>query len=326
MDSPSVAVVILNWNGIKDLTPCLVSLEKSTWENREIIVVDNGSSDDSCALVLSQFPSVTLLSLKENLGYAGGNNVGIEYALKKEHAFILLLNNDTIVDSLMLEHFVKYGQAHPEIGIVGGWPLLFSDPSRLDHVGGKWNGKTGYFDLIGRGEPSSFEYEGELDYVCGCSIFIRKTVFEKIGVLEPSFFLFWEESDFCMRAKRAGFRISFCKQATLLHKVSASFIGGSCHKLYFFWRNRFLWMERNCSPKERWRLTWRVLLPEVLNLYKLLFLKKTQLFLLKFLRSKKDLSKKKQKIAQYRASLQGVADYRCKKFGNGPAWIYPSRL
>ena len=236
MSLPSIAVVILNWNGSSDLLACLSSLEKESWQNKEVIVVDNGSSDESCELVQKQFPSTTLLALKENLGYAGGNNVGISYALEKGHDFILILNNDTLVSAHFLTQFVSFSRENPAVGIIGGWPCLMSNPSKLDHLGGKWNPQTALFDFIGKEEPSHSTIEEEVDYVCGCSIFIKRAVFEKIGLLEPAFFLFWEEADFCMRAKKSGFKIAFCKKAVLLHKVSSSFTGGKPHTHYFWWR------------------------------------------------------------------------------------------
>ncbi len=318
----SIGVVILNWNGKEDTLNCLASFQESTYKNFELIVVDNGSTDDSVSCVKEKFPDVTLLETSKNLGYAGGNNVGISYALKKNHAFVLLLNNDTVVSKDMLKSFMESAEKNPGVGIFGGVPLLFSNPEKLDHLGGNWNRKKAQFELIGRGEKSSFSWKEPLDYVCGCCMLIRKEVFHKIGVLEPDYFLFWEEADFCMRAKRAGFDTAVCHEATLLHKVSASFIGGSIHKTYFWWRNRFLWIKRNCPVKERLSISLRVLLPELFHIYKLRLIKSAELRLLKIMRSKKDLEQKQLKIRQYQAALQGFRDYLNNHFGNGPAWIF----
>lgn len=318
----SIGVVILNWNGKEDTVNCLASLQGSSYKNFEPIVVDNGSTDDSVACIQKKFPDVTILETSKNLGYAGGNNVGISYALKKNHAFVLLLNNDTVVDRDMLKNFIETAEQNPSVGIFGGMPFLFSNPEKLDHLGGKWNSKKAQFELIGKGKDSSFSCEEPLDYVCGCCILIRKEVFYKIGCLEPAYFLFWEEADFCMRAKKAGFGIQVCYKAKLLHKVSASFIGGSIHKTYFWWRSRFLWIQRNCSLKERVSISLRVLLPELSHIYKLRVIKSLELRLLKLMRSQKDLQKKQLKIRQYQAALQGFHDYLNNHFGNAPAWIF----
>ncbi|HUD00723.1 MAG TPA: glycosyltransferase family 2 protein [Rhabdochlamydiaceae bacterium] len=311
-----LTVVILNWNGINDTLACLASLQ-----NVDIVVVDNGSSDDSVAAIAQQFPGVVLLETGKNLGYAGGNNVGIEYALKLGADLVLLLNNDTIVDRHFIAALLKSAQEHKNVGIFGAYPLRLSDPEKLDHLGGRWNSQKASFDLIGLGADKGFKTDQPLDYVCGCSILVRKEVFEAIGLLEPTFFLFWEEADFCMRAKKAGFDIGISYEATLLHKVSASFVGGAPHKTYFWWRGRCLWMERNCSKEEKERLYQTVVLPELRHLLKLRILKSCQFLLLRLLQ-KKNLSQKKGKLLQYRAALEGYRDFNKASFGSGPSWLF----
>jgi len=268
-----LSVVILNWNGKNDTLACLTSLEQTEAPPFDMIVVDNGSTDDSVVEIAKRFPQITLLETGQNLGYAGGNNVGIEHALKQGTDLILLLNNDTIVDRHFIAALLKSAQEAPNLGIIGAYPIRMTDPEKIDHLGGRWNNVTATFDLIGLGAQIGFKSDQTLDYVCGCSILIRKQVFEKIGLLEPTFFLFWEEADFCMRAKKAGFDIGVCYEALLLHKVSASFVGGTPHKTYFWWRGRCLWIERNCSKEEKERLYQKVVLPELRHILKLRLLK-----------------------------------------------------
>ncbi len=318
-----LTVVILNWNGKNDTLACLASLQNVEAPSFNIVVVDNGSHDDSVTAISQQFPTVTLLQTGKNLGYAGGNNVGIEYALKQGTDLVLLLNNDTIVDRNFISALLKSSEEHKNVGIFGAYPLRFVDPEKLDHLGGKWNSSKASFDLIGLGASKGFRTEEPVDYVCGCSILVRRQVFEKVGLLEPTFFLFWEEADFCMRAKKAGFEMGISYEAQLLHKVSASFVGGTPHKTYFFWRSRFLWIERNCSQEEKNRLYQTILLPELRHLFKLRVIKSTQFFLLRLLQ-KKNLSQKKGKLLQYRAALEGYRDFRKASFGGGPDWLRTS--
>jgi len=313
----STAILILNWNGKSDTLQCLASLQHLP---AEIVVIDNGSTDGSADAIRVSFPNTTVLETGANLGYAGGNNVGIEYALGKGHEFIFLLNNDTIVSPDILKAFHEEAALHPQVGIFGARACRFSDPSKLDHLGGIWNPKKAAFDLIGFGESADFTYAGELDYVCGCSIFIRRTVFKKIGLLEPKFFLFWEEADFCMRAKRAGFEIGVCNPAHLLHKVSASFQGGKPHTAYFWWRSRFLWLSRNLAPKARLKIYGAPLAREIGKLYKHILLKKLQLLL-----SRTNQEQRKTKLLHYQAAIAGFHDYLWGKFGKGPSWIYTRR-
>jgi len=311
-----LAIVILNWNGKNDTLACLQSLPKDQW----IVVVDNGSTDDSVEAIQKQFPEVTLLMTGKNLGYAGGNNVGIKHVLNEGADLVLLLNNDTIVDQECIPALLEAARISPQTAIFGAYPLRMSDSTKLDHLGGIWDHSTATFKLVGLKASDGFQTNEALDYVCGCSILIRRSVFEKIGHLEEKFFLFWEEADFCRRAKKAGFGIDICYAARLYHKVSASFIGGSVHKTYFWWRGRFLWIERNCSPQERKDLFRKILFPEIRHLFKLRCIKGIELAILKFLR-KSNLSQKESKLLQYRSAIQGYSDYKNNKFGNFPSWI-----
>jgi GT2 family glycosyltransferase len=182
---------------------------------------------------------------------------------------------------------------------LGAYPLRFSDPHLLDHLGGIWNSKTATFELMGLNQPKGFKTKKPLDYVCGCSILIPRKVFETIGLLEPKFFLFWEEADFCWRAKKGGFGIEVCYEAHLLHKVSASFTGGTPHKTYFWWRGRLLFIERNCPEEKKW-LYKNVLRPQMRRNLKLFLLKK-------LLFNKKQL--------QYKAALSAWRDFHKQRFG-----------
>ncbi|MBI2742730.1 MAG: glycosyltransferase family 2 protein [Chlamydiales bacterium] len=321
--SPFISIVILNWNGKRDTLACLESVAKIDYPRFETILVDNGSTDDSVKAVREKFPGVTLLETGANLGFAGGNNVGIAHALKTGADAILLLNNDTEVDPGLLKAFAAQLKNQPEAGILGATIYLFDERERLDHLGGNWNKKRAAFDFIGHRERVTNQVKTlALDYVCGAALLARREVFEKVGELEPLFFLIWEEADFCMRAKRAGFLSMTCPDAQIWHKVSASFVGGKRHTTYFWWRNRLLWIERNCSRMEILSLYLRVLLPEISHLLKLRLLKGLQLHCLGFLQSPEKKAEKRQKLTQYRAALRGISDYLLRRFGSAPPWIF----
>lgn len=297
-----LTVIILNWNGKNDTLACLSALH-----HQDTVIVDNGSSDDSVSTIKKAFPQITLLETGKNLGYAGGNNVGIEYALKQGADQILLLNNDTIPSPYFIATLQAKAQ---ENTIFGAYPLRMTEPNKLDHLGGVWNRQSANFDLVGFKAPRGFHAEKPLDYVCGCSILIPRAVFDVIGLLEPNFFLFWEEADFCWRARKAGFQIRVCYDAELLHKISASFTGGAPHKIYFWWRGRLLWIERNCTPKEKRYLYKTVIKPKLRHLLKLYLFKRLQCFF-----PSKNLAQKKEKLLQYKAALAGYRDFRKGYFG-----------
>jgi GT2 family glycosyltransferase len=312
-----VAVVIVNYNGKHITLECLKSFEKVSYPFFELIVVDNGSRDDSAAAIRSHFPHVTLFETGENLGFSGGNNIGILYALKTAADYILLLNNDTIVDPHCLQAFVTSFQKHPNAGILGAKIYRFDFPDQFDHFGGMWNRSKAQFDLIGHrivDDHCSWEEEKEVDYVCGCALMAKREVFERIGLLEPRFFLYWEESDFCFRAKKIGFKVFTCPQAKVWHKISAS-IQSKTYATYFWWRNRLFWVERNCSLREKMKISLFVFLPEIFKLYKLKMLRKLQLLFFA-------THERRERYLYYRAACQGVQDYLLRRFGKGPDWLY----
>lgn len=310
-------VIILNWNG-KNLTlDCLRSLKKVQTPH-QVILVDNGSTDGSIQAFKEQFPRAFIIETGKNLGYAGGNNVGIEYALKQGASHLLILNNDTTVDPFFLEAFLEKDEP-----ILGAKTLDYSNQKKLDHLGGNWNPQKGQFDLIGcQEEEKKWTISIPLDYVCGCALFVKAEVFKKIGLFDPRFFLFWEEADWCSRALKAGYQPTFCPKAKIIHKGSASFTGGAAHTTYFWWRNRLFWIERNCSKKEKRKLYLHVLIPEMIHLMKLYLLKSVQFFFIKWSKQEEKHLKRKNQLRIYKAALAGIKDYYIGRFGNGPSWIF----
>ncbi len=318
---PRIAIIILNWNGKQDTLACLESLGKLTYSNFEVIVVDNGSTDGSQAVIREYFPNHTLIQNTENLGFAEGNNVGLRVALQGGADLFFLLNNDTVAAADILERFLETFQAHPDAGILGAKILLFDQRQTLDHLGGMWNSRTGTFAFTGMNTPEEqWQTADELDYVCGAGMMIKKSVIEAVGCFDPRFFLIWEESDYCFRARIAGFKVLTCPQAKVWHKVSASFTGGKPHSAYYWWRNRLLWIEKNCSTQEKASLYFRILIPEILHKIKIQLLKKSQLLIYKVLKLN-NIKEKENKLIQNRAILCAFRDYLLRKFGKGPDWI-----
>lgn len=252
---PKVTIVVLNWNGKDDTLECLASLNQLDYPNYEVVVVDNGSTDDSVEAISKQYPDVTLLQTRANLGYAGGNNVGIRWAMEHGADFVLILNNDTIIDPNLLSALVEAARIVPEAGIYGSKIYFYDRPEILWFAGGRWLTDAVRLEHVGYGQkdgPEFVDYR-ECDYVTGCALFARAEVFRKIGLLDESFFLTYEETDWCYRARDKGYRCLVVPQAKLWHKVSSSF-GGSTSPLvtYFMTRNKLLWAKKYCSQTE-WR-------------------------------------------------------------------------
>ncbi len=234
MSPPKVSIIILNWNGQKDTIDCLKSLEYLNYPDFEIILVDNGSTDESVSNFKSQIPNfknkISLIENKENLGFSAGNNAGIKYALGKKTDYVLLLNNDTIVESEFLKELVGVGEQNSQptadqpkaekIGILGPKIYFFDDPQRIWFAGGKFNWISGS-SHIGFGEIDDGQYEisKKVSFITGCAMLIKKEVFEKIGFLDERFFLYYEDTDFCLRAKKRGFKCVFVPRAKIFHKI-----------------------------------------------------------------------------------------------------------
>ena len=256
---PSVWIVVLNWNGLTDTRACLESLRQLNYADHRIIVVDNGSTDGSVDALRSaeSLLSIEILEAGGNLGYAGGNNVGIRYALDRGADFILILNNDTTVDAMLLDELVSAAERHPEAGCFGPWIFYMHDPDRLWFTRSAWEPAVSAFTAPGKGRLAS-ELPSETtstEYVCGAALFFRASVARQIGLFDERFFLVYEDSDWCFRARRAGFGCVTVPLARVWHKIGTSF-GSEASPLrtYFSVRNKLLWAEKNVSRREWWRI------------------------------------------------------------------------
>ena len=255
---PRIVVVILNWNGRDDTLECLESVEKIDYPNFGVIVVDNGSCDDSVAAIHAAFPRVEVIETGANLGFSGGNNAGIKRALELGADYVLLLNNDTEVDERLLRAFVSAAERFPNAAAFSAKIYFFHDRYRIWHAGTRWDSDTCRFVHIGEGLQDDHDGDViacETDYACGCAFFVAAARLQKIGLLDDAFFLYFEETDWCYRARRAGYASVFVPEAKLWHKVAVSFGGdGSPLAIYFVTRNRLLWAARHARFWSRPRI------------------------------------------------------------------------
>jgi GT2 family glycosyltransferase len=247
LQRPRLFTVVLNWNGMEDLMECLRSGKGSTYHN-EIIVVDNGSTDGSVTALAQQFPDVLVIETGENLGF-GANNLGISQALQRGADYVLLLNNDTWVDARCFDRLIQVAEENPQVGILSPRICYYSDPELIWYDGGNLERVNGFWKHQHVNENSRVasvsDEAREVDYICGCAMLIRREVIEHIGGLNSRFFMYWEDGDFSLRARNAGFRLLHVPSAIVLHKVSRS-IGGSESPdvLYYMERNRYFFSAR----------------------------------------------------------------------------------
>ena len=244
MKSPRVAIIVLNWNGIGDTLECLASVYRIRHDNLCVVVVDNGSMDDSCSRIRDEYSQVQLLENKANLGFAEGNNVGIRHALEGGADFIFLLNNDTVVDPQIITELLAAARINDGVGIYGCKIFYFADPGKIWYSGATWDPEECQFVH----DCADITDTAVTDYACGCAMFISRSTLETVGLMDPVFFLTYEESDWCYRALRLGVKSYCVPAAKVWHKISASF-GGSASPVitYFMTRNLLLWAERNLS-------------------------------------------------------------------------------
>lgn len=253
----SVLVVVLNWNGEFDTLECLASLTKVTYPKHEIVVVDNASSDTSAERVSQDYPDVHLIRNNTNLGYAGGNNVGISFGLKKNFDYILLLNNDTTVSPEFLEPLVEAMEAAPEAA--ASQPKLYyhHEPDLFWCTGSTFDETNLEFVFENhkiRDDRHSFERVVPVQVCVGAALMLRTSVIRKIGALDENLFLMHEESDWCFRARKHGHICLFVPRSHVWHKVSASLGVASPLMVYFESRNLLRWGQRHLGALDRARL------------------------------------------------------------------------
>jgi GT2 family glycosyltransferase len=245
MSEPSVAIIILNWNGKDDTLECLKSLESVIYSNYRTILVDNGSTDGSVQAIREAFPDVQLIETGKNLGFAAGNNVGIKVALDEGFDAILLLNNDTTIDPQFLTVLVIELCQSPDIGATNSAIYYYDEPQMIWSAGGTIDWKTGisYQRHINETDHRQLE-RADVDYGVGASILMRREAVLSVGMLDPDFFLYYEETDWCCRARDAGFSTVLAPRSKIYHKVSRSMEGRSCTQLYYFTRNRLHFLKK----------------------------------------------------------------------------------
>ncbi|ATG90445.1 glycosyltransferase family 2 protein [Methylomonas koyamae] len=246
--SPLIAIILLNWNGKTDTSECIASIRNLNYKNYEIIVVDNNSSDDSVRSLFNEYPGLTILQTGKNLGYSGGNNFGINWAIKNNADYILLLNNDTIISNDLLNSFINASSLLPSKSILGAKIYFYDNPDTIWFAGGRWLTQLNNFEHIGYGQKDDGHFSEivEVDYITGCALFSSTAAFREIGLLDDNFFLTYEETDWCYRAKLAGYRCYVIPEAKLWHKVSASFGGAESPLVYYFMtRNKLLWARKH---------------------------------------------------------------------------------
>jgi GT2 family glycosyltransferase len=243
---PHVTIIVLNWNGKDQTLDCLASLAQLDYPQYGVVLVDNASRDGSVEAVKSIYPDVKIIQNKENLGFAQGNNVGIEYALAENPAYILLLNNDTVVAADFLKILVEAAESHPDAGIVGPSIYYFDRPQTIWSAGGAIDWKQGSTRMLHLNEEDCGQLGIDphpVDFVTGCALLVKVPALRRAGCLDPRFFAYFEETEWCVRVAQAGYRVLHVPRAHIWHRISLQEREVSPLVQYYMTRNRLLFLQ-----------------------------------------------------------------------------------
>jgi len=251
---PTILTVIVNWNGKDDLLECLASIKKLRYpkSNHKVLVVDNGSNDSSCTAVSKIYPEIFMLENKRNIGYVEAVNQGIIYGLNLGVDYIWILNNDVVIQEDALKKLVEIGQQDEKMGVIAPVIYSYNNPQTIDNVGYRINFWTGKLKKLKYNRDVFKDPKDQIDVVTtilGCSNLIKTSIFKKIGLLRKIYKLYFEETDFNVRAKRNGFRVVVVKEAKVWHKNASTMNKFVFYRAYLLLRNLFIFEMLNARLK-----------------------------------------------------------------------------
>jgi len=250
---PLVIAVILNTSRKDDTLACLQSLAQQDYPNLRLVVLDNTSTDGSVQAIGSAYPQVQIIALRENLGYAGNNNVGISAALEQGADWVFVLNEDIVLAPNVVSCLMLEARIHPQTGILGPLVYHFDPPTVIQTAGGVM---TANWDAVhtGQNQPDTgqFAQPRRVDWISGCAILVRAEVIRQNGMIDPRFFYYWEETEWCVRIARAGWEVWAVPAAHIWHKgVQINYQPGP-NVTYYATRNRLLLLSTHHAPIRAW--------------------------------------------------------------------------
>jgi GT2 family glycosyltransferase len=255
MNGEEVAVIIVNWSRRDDTLACLASLRGMASPVAHTLVVDNGSNDGSVAAIRGAFADVDVLEGGRNLGFSAGVNVGLQEAMRRRVAYALLLNNDSEVAADCVPQLLAAAAIAPEIGVVGPTIYYFDRPSVVWSAGGRIDWKCGRTHMLGLEEIDGGQFGTQprpVEFVTGCCLLLKTCILARIGLFDPRFFAYYEETEWCVRVRRAGFTILHQPAAKAWHKIAAPHQTPSPLVQYYMTRNRLLFLHATGAGWRPW--------------------------------------------------------------------------
>ncbi|NHE58451.1 glycosyltransferase family 2 protein [Cyclobacterium plantarum] len=260
--SCSAAIIILNWNGWVYTRACLQSLQEAGFPMEDVILVDNGSEDGSPKSIAEHFPTVQLLQNQQNLGFTGGNNVGMRLAVNQGYRYIMLLNNDTEIAPGFWEPLLEEMEASSRTAAIQPLIYFLNDKNVLWNAGGRYHSWIGFSQtkLKPKGNAPYLT-----DWITGCAILVRSSVLEEIGLLDERYFAYFEDVDWSLRMRKAGYLLKVHPGSIIYHEAGAAsksknkgnegFLSPKVHFLNV--RNQIFQLRKYCRHPITW-LSWPV--------------------------------------------------------------------
>jgi len=255
------AIIIVNWNSFDVTHNCILSLKKMPYQDFSIIVVDNASADGSGEKLRQAHPDCDFIMSTTNAGFAGGNNMALNYAINRSYSYALLLNNDTLAEPFFLEILVDYMDQHPEVA--GVQPRIFFEHDRnLIWNGGSyfntWTGQTSTYGYHKRSDSKS-EMLKEVDWITGCAFLMRTSVLPDAGLLDESYFMYYEDTDLSFRIRRLGYKLMYHPQSIIYHIAGGAFKqlkqdseGSANHHVHYHNARNQIWLiKKFVSPLQK---------------------------------------------------------------------------
>lgn len=227
---PKICFVIINYNSLEYTKECILSLYEQTYTNFQILLVDNNSCDNSAMELATIFPSIKIIKCQINLGFTGGCNLGIQYAIQRRFNYIFLINNDTTSHPRMLEELVNYIKLHPKTSLLTGKIYYKDTPNKIWYDGGTLNLITleGVHKNLNKIElAKNKERAVVVGFASGCMMLVKREVFEEIGYFDDFFFAHYEDVDLCIRLSKHKKSIVYLPSSIIWHRVSATFLSSN---------------------------------------------------------------------------------------------------
>jgi GT2 family glycosyltransferase len=246
---PKVCAVVITYNQREQALACLRTLSGVTYTAWTVLLVDNGSTDGTAEVVAKSFPHVHMLRLGKNQGYVGGTNHGVARALAGGADYILLLNDDVWVPPEAPSTLVAAAEADLQTAVVGPKVYCLDEPQRIQSAGGAIDWRTACSQLIGQGELDQGQYDcsRDVEFVSGCAMLIRAQAWYAVGGFDPAYFLYYEEVDWCLRARQAGWKVTYIPWTAVWHADRTSTKAELGLVTYYTIRNRLLLAKRHAA-------------------------------------------------------------------------------